>query len=115
MASSHPCLRIVALFVVGLAIAASIPNSAKASRSPQDNRGRIPLVSEAEVALASKLDSRVQSGGRGMLLTQPGSVSPTTAAAVPVGSFEGLYFGTTVSYRNRLTQTDGPTSARPSH
>src|SRR5437899_7389148 len=115
MASSHPCLRIVALFVVGLAIAASIPNSAKASRSPQDNRGRIPLVSEAEVALASKLDSRVQSGGRGMLLTQPGSVSPTPAAAVPVGSFEGLYFGTNGPYSNRLTPPDVQVAVGPNH
>src|SRR5881296_3228130 len=115
MASSHPCLRIVALFVVGLAIAASIPNSAKASRSPQDNRGRIPLVSEAEVALASKLDSRVQSGGRGMLLTEPGSVSPTPAAAVPVLSFEGLHFGTNGPYTNRLTPPDVQVAVGPSH
>src|SRR5438132_5130271 len=115
MASSHPCLRIVALFVVVLAIAASIPNSAKASRSPQDNRGRIPLVSEAQVALSSKLDSRVQSGGRGMLLTQPGSVSPTPAAAVPVGSFEGLYFGTNGPYSNRLTPPDVQVAVGPNH
>src|SRR5881296_3365376 len=115
MASSHPCLRIVALFVVGLAIAASIPNSATAFRSPQDNRGRTSLGSEAEVALASKLDSRVQSGGRGMLLTEPGSVSPTPAAAVPVLSFEGLHFGTNGPYTNRLTPPDVQVAVGPSH
>src|SRR5881296_1700008 len=115
MASSHPCLRIVALFVVGLAIAASIPNSATAFRSPQDNRGRTSLGSGAEVALTSKLDSRVQRGGRGMLLTEPGSVSPTPAAAVPVVSFEGLHFGTNGPYTNRLTPPDVQVAVGPNH
>src|SRR5881296_2726684 len=115
MASSHPCLRIVALFVVGLAIAASIPNSATAFRSPQDNRGRTSLGSEAEVALTSKLDSRVQRGGRGMLLTEPGFVSPTPAAAVPVVSFEGLHFGTNGPYTNRLTPPDVQVAVGPNH
>src|SRR5947209_104989 len=115
MASSHPCLRIVALFVVGLVIAASIPNSATAFRSPQDNRGRTSLGSGAEVALTSKLDSRVQRGGRGMLLTEPGSVSPTPAAAVPVVSFEGLHFGTNGPYTNRLTPPDVQVAVGPNH
>src|SRR5438128_7932554 len=115
MASSYPCLRIVALFVVGLVIAASIPNSATAFRSPQDNRGRTSLGSGAEVALTSKLDSRVQRGGRGMLLTEPGSVSPTPAAAVPVLSFEGLHFGTNGPYTNRLTPPDVQVAVGLSH
>src|SRR5438093_12423596 len=115
MASSHPCLRIVALFVVGLVIAASIPTSATAFRSPQDNRGRTSLGSGAEVALTSKLDSRVQRGGRGMLLTEPGSVSPTPAAAVPVVSFEGLHFGTNGPYTNRHTPPDVQFQVGPNH
>ncbi len=50
-----------------------------------------------------------------MLLTQPGSVSPTPAAAVPVGSFEGLYFGTNGPYSNRLTPPDVQVAVGPNH
>src|SRR5213594_399415 len=101
MASSHHCLRIVALFVVGLVIAASIPNSATAFRSPQDNRGRTSLGSDAEVALTLKPASRVQRVWRGMLLTKPACETPTTSAAVPVASFEDLDIDTIGKYTIR--------------
>src|SRR5213594_1697286 len=105
MASRRPCLRVTALFVVGLAFGASIANVVTASPSVEDNP-RQPLLSERSLPLvASKVDPNVPAGESGIRPAQSRSASPTPHAA-PVVSFEGLHFGTNGPYMNRLTPPD---------
>src|SRR3989475_4556546 len=114
MASPHPGLRIVALFVVGLAIGASLSNPVAASRSRADHPGRATITSELPTRFPLKVDSINQGGGSGIRLVQTGSAAPKPDAAVPVFSFEGLHFGTNGPYTNRLTPPDVQVAVGPS-
>src|SRR5256712_3567690 len=115
MASPHPGLRIVALFVVGLAIGASLSIPVAASRSRADHPGRATITSELPTRLPLKVDSINQGGGSGIRLVQTGSAAPKPDAAVPVFSFEGLHFGTNGPYSNRLTPPDVQVAVGPNH
>src|SRR2546428_11987995 len=115
MASPHPGLRIVALFVVGLAIGASLSIPVAASRSRADHPGRATITSELPTRLPLKVDSINQGGGSGIRPVQTGSAAPKPNAAVPVFSFEGLHFGTNGPYTNRLTPPDVQVAVGPSH
>src|SRR3989449_9423745 len=115
MASPHPGLRIVALFVVGLAIGASLSNPVAASRSRADHPGRATITSELPTRLQLRVDAITGGGGRGIRLAQRGSAAPKPDAAVPVFSFEGLHFGTNGPYSNRLTPPDVQVAVGPNH
>src|SRR5437867_3119870 len=115
MASPHPGLRIVALFVVGLAIGASLSNPVTASGPPAEHPGRVTGPLEPPTRLPLKVDSTDQAGGGGIRPVQTASVAPKPNAAVPVFSFEGLHFGTNGPYTNRLTPPDVQVAAGQSH
>src|SRR5947199_10049788 len=115
MASPHPGLRIVALFVVGLAIGASLSNPVTASGSPAGHHGRVTGPLEPPTRLPLKVDSTNQAGGGGIRPVQTAAAAPKPNAAVPVFSFEGLHFGTNGPYTNRLTPPDVQVAAGPSH
>src|SRR3989475_644088 len=115
MASPHPGLRIVALFVVGLAIGASLSNPGTGSGPPAEHRGRGTGPLEPPTRLPLKVDSTDQAGGGGTRPVQTASVAPKPNAAVPVFSFEGLHFGTNGPYTSRLTPPDVQVAAGPSH
>src|SRR5437870_2872613 len=115
MASPHPGLRIVALFVVGLAIGASLSNPVTASGPPADHPGRATIASELPTRLPLKVDSINPAEGNGIRPVQTGSAAPKPDAAVPVFSFEGLHFGTNGPYTNRLTPPDVQVAVGPNH
>src|SRR5437870_4137016 len=115
MASPHPGLRIVALFVVGLAIGASLSNPVTASGPPAEHPGRVTGPLEPPTRLPLTVDSTNQAGGGGTRPVQTASAPPKPNAAVPVFSFEGLHFGTNGRYTNRLTPPDVQVAAGPSH
>src|SRR3989454_1984977 len=115
MASPHPGLRIVALFVVGLAIGASLSNPVAASRSRADQPGRATITSELPTGWPLKVDAINQGGGGGFRPAKTGSAAPKPDAAVPVFSFEGLHFGTNGPYSNRLTPPDVQVAVGPNH
>src|SRR5436309_11920849 len=115
MASPHPGLRIVALFVVGLAIGASLSNPVTGSGSPAEHPGRVTGPLEPPTRLPLKVDSTDQAGGGGTRPVQTASAPPKPNAAVPVLSFEGLHFGTNGPYTNRLTPPDVQVAVGPSH
>src|SRR2546427_7475160 len=115
MASPHPGLRIVALFVVGLAIGASLSNPGTGSGSPAEHPGRVTGPLEPPTRLPLKVDSTDQAGGGGTRPVQTASAAPKPNAAVPVFSFEGLHFGTNGPYTNRLTPPDVQVAVGPNH
>src|SRR5213080_2228042 len=115
LASPHPSLRLVALFVVGLAIGASLAYSVMASRSSQDNAGRTTLRSEPRASILSGVDSLVAPEVRGIRPAGLESQDLTPVAAVPIVSFEGLHFGTNGPYSNRVTPPDVQVAVGPSH
>src|SRR2546422_2513580 len=106
MASPHPGLRIVALFLVGLAIGASLSNPVTASGPPAEHPGRVAGPLEPPTGLPLKVASTNQAGGGGIRPVQTASAAPKPTAAIPVFSFEGLHFGTNGPYTNRLTPPD---------
>src|SRR3989454_396171 len=115
MASPHPGLRIVALFVVGLAIGASLSNPVAASRSRADQPGRATITSELPPGWPLRVDSTNRGGGGGFGCVETGRWAPKPVAAVPVFSFEGLHFGTNGPYSNRLTPPDVQVAVGPNH
>src|SRR6058998_3483471 len=115
MASPHPGLRIVALFVVGLALGASLSNPVTASGPPAEHPGRVTGPLEPPTRLPLKVDSTDQAGGGGTRPVQTASAPSKPNAAVPVFSFEGLHFGTNGPYTNSLTPPDVQVAAGPSH
>src|SRR2546422_2162861 len=114
MASPHPGLRIVALFVVGLAIGASLSNPVTASGSPTEHPGRVTGPLGRPTGLPLKVASTARAGGGGIRPAQPASAAPKPNAAVPVFSFEGLHFGTNGPYTNRHTPPDVQVAVGPS-
>jgi len=115
VASHHPCIRVVALFVAGFAVVSSAWTFPIASRPLADNPGLTALPQEPVVSSASSVDSIVTPGDRGIRPTQTGSAGPTPGASVPVESFEGLHFGTNGPYTNRLTPPDVQVAVGPNH
>src|SRR2546422_5701103 len=115
MASPHPGLRIVALFVVGLAIGASLSNPVTAPRPRADHPGQARVASELPPRLLLKVDSINRGGGSGFRLVQTGSAAPKPDAAHPVFSFEGLHFAANGPYSNRLTPPDVQVAVGPNH
>src|SRR3989454_1228375 len=115
MASPHPGLRIVALFVVGLAIGASLSNPVTASGSPTEHPGRVTGPLEPPTRLPLKVDSTTRAGGGGIRPAQPGSAAPSPNAAAPVFSFEGLHFGPNGPNTNLSTPPDVQVAVGPSH
>src|SRR5213593_2766821 len=115
MASPHPGLRIVALFVVGLALGASLSNPVTASGPPAEHPGRVTGPLEPPTRLPLKVDSTDQAGGGGTRPVQTASAPSKPNAAVPVFSFEGLHFGTNGPYTNRLTPPDVQVAVGPNH
>lgn len=113
MASSRPCLRVVALFIAGLAVASFALSSLTAARSPENDPVRSTLALGPLVSLASKVDSEVASGNLVNPFSQVGSATPVPSAAVPVVSFEGLHFGTNGPYSNRITPPDVQVAVGP--
>jgi len=115
VASPHPWLRVVALFVAALAVASSAWTFPIATRPLADNPGLTALPSEPAASSAPKVDSIVPPGDHGIRLAQAGSAAPTPDAAVPVGSFEGLHFGTNGPFTIRLTPPDVQVAVGPNH
>src|SRR5438876_1101101 len=115
LASPHPGLRLVALFVVGLAIGASLAHPGTASRSSKDDAGRTTLRSEPRASILSSVDSLVAPEVRGIRPVSVESQDPTPLAAVPIVSFEGLHFGTNGPYSNRVTPPDVQIAVGPNH
>src|SRR5438093_8160427 len=115
LASPHPSLRLVALFVVGLAIGASLAYAVMASRSSKDDAGRTTLRSEPRASILSSVDSLVAPEVRGIRPVSVESQDPTPLAAVPIVSFDGLHFGTNGPYSNRVTPPDVQVAVGPSH
>src|SRR2546426_215548 len=115
LASPHPGLRLVALFVVGLAIGASLAYSVMASRSPKDDADRTTLPSEPLAPMRWRVDSLSALEERGIRPAGLGSPDLTPVAAVPIVSFEGLHFGTNGPYSNHVTPPDVPVAVGPNH
>src|SRR3989441_4369392 len=115
MASHHPFIRVVALFVAGFAVVSSAWTFPIASRPLADNPGLTALPQEPVVSSASSVDSIVTPGGQGIRRTQTGPAGPTPGASVPLESFEGLHFGTNGPYTNRLTPPDVQVAVGPNH
>src|SRR5436309_7414076 len=115
LASPHPGLRLVALFVVGLAIGASLAHPGTASRSSKDDAGRTALPSEPLASMRRRVDSPGVREERGIRPAGLESQDLTPVAAVPIVSFEGLHFGTNGPYSNRVTPPDVQIAVGPKH
>src|ERR1700756_1915446 len=115
MASPHPCLLLLALFVVvGLAMAPAISNSATA-RSREGSPREPTFPTEPQVASASKFPLLAAAGDPSVRPGYAGLSPVTPEAVVPVQGFEGLHFGTNGPYTNRLTPPDVQVAVGPDH
>lgn len=116
MASPHPCLQVVSLIVVGLAIATTLGGFQPVSRSPEDTHGGTAWSSGSIFSFPSKVASIVPPGNRATIRpSQTRLPGPVPEAIAPLVSFEGLHFGTNDPYSIRLTPPDVQVAVGPNH
>ncbi len=108
-------MPVIALFVVGLAIATSPGNPLLVPQSHGRYLGATTSQEDRVFTPEVKGDSTIYARNSGIGSSLIGAPAPVSGSAVPVVSFEGLHFGTNGPYTNRLTPPDVQVAVGPDH